>query len=160
MQRLAALFGEEFFVPMLEVAGESPLRRSIPSLPPEIFEPEGAAPARSPYAELEGVVHELGLAPMLEFHLWAYPHYRSLIESDASLHSRFKRIADKSSPSGVPGTQALVEEAVAHAEAWLKLLPIPEEYRPRAESAAKVPWLRFRAEVLEKAGERRLGTVG
>jgi hypothetical protein len=106
----------------------------------------------SPYAEIEGAVREFKLPSPLEFHLWAYPHYRAFIESELDLDSR------------IPGAGhdvglALVDEAVMKAEEWIRSLPIADEFRKQAESAAHVPWLRFRTQALKRIGKRPMGPV-
>src|ERR1700746_1899856 len=90
LKRLAAFFGEERFLEMLENSEED--EPTIPKLDGKLipFEPIGTrlpAGARSPYVELEGAVPEFHLPEVLQFHLWAYPHYRAFIESDFDLGS-------------------------------------------------------------------------
>jgi hypothetical protein len=159
LKRLAAFFGEEEFFEMLEDSGETIDR----ALPPTKY--AGAAGASiiwidtpSPhsnanaYAELEGTVAELGLPATLAFHLWAYPHYREFIESALDLNSRMPAGGGESGP-------ALIEEACAQADAWVRALPIPGAVAMAAYKAAQVPWLRFRTEALKKMGRRPLGMV-
>jgi len=163
LKRLAAFFGEENLVDMLEDAGESFDDRRLAGLAPEKFATSSVAsvtwidsPAphsnANAYAELEGTVRELGLPEILEFHLWAYPHYRAFIESAIDLNARL------SPESGVSGT-ALVDEACAASEAWVKTLRIPPSVAAAAYKAAAQPWLRFRTEALKKMGRRPLGAV-
>ena len=161
LQRLAALFGEEIFLHMLEESGDEEPRvgpgakpKTVLHFDPNWFDGQAAASSgfSSPYMELEGAVHEFSLPAMFEFHLWAYPHYRAFIESPLELNSKIQ------GPGGEAGL-ALVEEAVAQASAWLKHLPIAPEFVPQAESVAHVPWLRFRTAVLKKIGKRPLGPV-
>jgi hypothetical protein len=148
LQRLAAMFGEEILVEMLEQAGDEPPPPSRP-IPPASDWLDPAA-SSSAYSELEAAVHDLRLPPMLEFHLWAYPHYRAFIEAPLELSSRIR------GPGGDTGL-ALVDEAVAQAQAWVKRLPIPPELGAQAERAAQIPWLRFRTDVLKRIGKRPLG---
>lgn len=157
LQRLAALFGEEVLLEMLETAGESPSTEgeetpALPRLESPWLDPPSFDASYSPYAELEAAVHDMKLPAVFEFHLWAYPPYRAYIESPLDLNSKIR------GPGGDVGT-VLVDEAVAQAEAWIKKLPIPPEHGLQAERAAHIPWLRFRAEVLKRIGRRPLGPV-
>lgn len=159
LTRLAAFFGEEAFVEMLEESGETIDR----ALPPTKYAGEAGAsviwidtPAphsnANAYAELEGTVRELGLPEPLAFHLWAYPHYRRFIESALDLNARMPA-------GGGPSGAALIDEACEQAEAWAKALPIPKAVAEAALKAAQQPWIRFRTEALKKMGRRTLGLV-
>ena len=163
LKRLAAFFGEESLVALLEDAGESFDDRRLAGMAPPSFAKTAVASVTwidtptphsnaNAYAELEGTVHELGLPEVLEFHLWAYPHYRAFIESSVDLNARL-------SPGNSDAGMALIEEATAAAEAWVKTLAIPPAVAAAAYKAAHVPWLRFRTEALKKIGRRPLGAV-
>lgn len=156
LKRLAALLGEENLITLLEMAGdedEAPKpAENATVIPLHDFESPRAGSPSAPYAELEGAVHEMNLPAVLEFHLWAYPHYRAFIESPLDLNSRIPG----------PGTEVgsiLVEEAVAQAEAWAKKLPVSEAVTQQVLRTAHVPWLRFRTNVLKRIGKRPLGPV-
>lgn len=163
LKRLGAFFGEETLVTMLEDAGESFDDRRLAGLEPEKFarssvasvawiESSASHSGGNAYAELEGTMHELGLPEVLEFHLWAYPHYRAAIESAIDLNARL--------PAGGGETgMVLIEEAVAAAEAWTKMLAIPPAVAAAASKAASTPWIRFRTEAMKKMGRRPLGAV-
>lgn len=159
LRRLAAFFGEENLIQLLEDAGESFDDRRLAGLEPipsgasfsKTTWSEGESPSSNPYAELEGTVHELALPEILEFHLWAYPHYRHFIESAIMLNARLT--------SGTDSGALLIEEACASAEAWVRTLAIPPSVAAAAHKAALVPWLRFRTEALKKIGRRPLGAV-
>ncbi|MGZ3688923.1 MAG: hypothetical protein ACXVBW_11515, partial [Bdellovibrionota bacterium] len=118
----------------------------------EWFDASQSTGYTSAYAQLESAVHEFKLPAVLEFHLWAYPHYRAFIESPLDLNSR---ILGPGNDAGL----ALVDEAVAQAEAWVKKLPLPPEASAHASRAAHVPWLRFRTTVLKRIGKRPMGPV-
>ncbi|MCM2321702.1 MAG: hypothetical protein NDJ90_00390 [Oligoflexia bacterium] len=156
LRRLAALLGEEALLELLENAGDT--EQAVPERGDAFIERTASrllAPQRSggsAYQQLEGAVHEFGLPAVLEFHLWAYPHYRAFIESPIDLESRIP------GPGGDTGT-ALVEEAVAQAQAWVRHLPLPSQLGLQAERAAHVPWLRFRTNVLKRIGRRPMGPV-
>jgi hypothetical protein len=156
LQRLAAIFGEDILVEMLETVGEKYEEKRIQvtlNIHAEWFEESrrGDDPGAA-YAELEMAVQEMKLPKMLEFYLWAYPPYRAFIESSLDLNSRIP------GPGGNVGT-AIVEEAVAQAQNWIKALPIPPAIGQQAERAAQIPWLRFRTEALKRIGRRPLGPV-
>ena len=156
LKRLAALFGEENLVHLLELAGEEEVTEDEP--PEEIpidltlFESPAPASPSAPYTELEGAVRELNLPAVLEFHLWAYPIYRSFIESPLDLNARIP------GPGGDAGIR-LVDQAIAEAEVWVKRLPMADLVRNQAERAAHVPWLRFRTTTLRRIGKRPMGPV-
>ncbi|MBC7693792.1 MAG: hypothetical protein H7222_18645 [Methylotenera sp.] len=155
LQRLAALFGEERLLELLEDATELPdFGESVQFKPSEIqakwLEPSVSEINALAYAELEGAVLDFNLPAILEFHLWAYPHYRAFIESPLDLSSRIR------GPGGDAGS-VLVGEALAHAEAWIQALHIPPAISQQAERAAQIPWLRFRTSVLKRIGKRPLG---
>jgi hypothetical protein len=153
LKRLAAFFGEERLLEILETSENE--ERALPTLDTKIipFALIGTrlpAGARSPYVELEGSVREFGLPEFLEFHLWAYPHYRAFIESDLDLGSTME-----GTTSAVP----MVDEAIREAKSWVQKLPIPPVISLQAEAAAAVPWVRFRSAALKKMGLRPIGSV-
>jgi hypothetical protein len=161
LKRLAALLGEENLVLLLEMAGdeESGKENGEPATAPQheipipLFgPPQPPFASRDPYTELEGAVREMDLPATLNFHLWAYPPYRAFIESPLDLNSRLP------GPGGEAGA-ALVEEAMAQAEAWVRRLPISPLVYEQASRAAHVPWIKFRAAVLKRVGRRPLGPV-
>jgi hypothetical protein len=156
LKRLAALFEEENLVTLLEMAGES--ERPAIEIPIELFEkpwdsggPHSAL-SNDPYMELEGAVREMNLPAVLQFHLWAYPYYRAFIESPLELNCRIP------GPGGDSGA-ALVEEALAQAQAWVRSLPMNPLVLDQASQAAHVPWLKFRSSVLKRVGKRPMGPV-
>jgi len=154
LQRLAALHGEEQLLELLEASGDELDSKPRPPNPIWFGRPaqRGMVTMASAYAELEHAVHEFGLAATLEFHLWAYPHYRAFIESPLDLNSPIIG-------NGPETAVTLVDEAVAQAKDWIKKLPIPPELAQQTESAAHVAWVRFRTDVLQRIGRRRLGSV-
>jgi hypothetical protein len=160
LKRLAALFGEEALLELLEQGDEDDTVSSegedLGIDWKECFErPTSASRGRAPsegnaYQSLEGVVQEAELPAVLEFHLWAFPPYRALIESPQGLDARVKQ---------GPAALTLVDALVRAADQWIKKLPIAPALAPRAEQAAQVPWLRFRTEVLKRLGQRPLGVL-
>ncbi len=162
LMRLAAFFGEEKIIEMIEEVGDSP--SSPESAPLLSIQQDWQAPDRvtasgSAYAELENAVHELKLPAMLEFYVWAYPHYRAFIESPLELTSKIQTRPHGPGSSGNDAGTILVEEALAQAQGWIRRLPISPSIAVQAERAAQVPWIRFRAEVLKRIGKRPLGPV-
>ncbi len=160
LSRLAAFFGEDVFIEMLEDSGET-IEDALPASKfAKKIHADGVIWLDSPqssnanaYMQLEGAVREIGLPEFLQFHLWAYPHYRAFIESSLDLNSRIR--ADANSDAAVQ----LVEEAVQQAQAWVRALPIPPMAAPAAERAAQMPWIRFRTEILKHLGKRPFGAV-
>jgi hypothetical protein len=153
LQRLAALLGEERLLEFLEQQPqpEETEGTDLGVTWNECFRERNfapnAGPAENAYQSLEGTVKEAGIAAFLEFYLWAYPPYRTLIESPMTLHAAL-----------IPGEMAiqLVEGLVKAADLWLRSLALPPRIAPRAEQAAQVPWIRFRSAFLAKIGERPL----
>jgi hypothetical protein len=149
LQRLAALFGEDILLEMLERGAELDEEQGTSpiEIKPAWFQAAGAAKSSAPYAELEGAVRDFKLSPVLQFHVWAYPAYRCFIESDVELGAR------------VTNPQAIVDAALGGQKHWLAMLPIATEFRAQAERAAEVPWIRFRTHVLKDLGQRPIGVV-
>lgn len=157
LQRLAALLGEDALLELLEQVGEreapaaqttsAPQLRLVNALDPPAHDSPG-----NPYLELESAVNEVALPAMLQFHVWTYPHYRAFIESPIDLNARIRGTGSE------VGAQ-LVTEAVEQARAWVRTLPLPPQIGLQAESAAEIPWLRFRTNVLKRIGKRPLGPV-
>ena len=148
LMRLAALLGEGELLELLESAGEA--HKKKPSRPPltldlEWFEKKPGSPSNA-YAELESAVKGFNLPAILEFHLWAYPFYRTIIESSLELSLEIRRDGVKS--------DTLIHEAVQDAEVWIRTLPIRPELSRQAEQAALIPWLQFRSKILRKMGKR------
>lgn len=171
LKRLAALFGEENLLELLEMAGDisgdatGKEKPQLPQINPDALAEleelsaqyqSSAYAGGNTYAEIEGSVRELGLPATLEFHLWTYPLYRAFIESSLDLNTKIP------GPDGPrPGLTGgiLVDNAVAEAEAWVRALPMSDLVRDQASRAAQVPWLRFRTTALKRIGRRPLGPV-
>lgn len=160
LKRLAAFFGEEELITLLETAGENENGDTEHDsahpflLQSEWFIPPSAHSGRNgaSYYELEDAVREAKLPSQLEFHLWAYPFYRHLIESGVELDALIQTSTEDS-------LDILITEALGQAKAWVHQLPIPPSVFPPAESAAMTPWLRFRARILQKAGKKVLSPL-
>ena len=146
LQRLAAFFGEDEFLEILESVDEPELKIAKEFKIPNVSKRTSATDTATCYARLEGAVREMKLPAFLEFHLWAYPFYRLMIESSYDLYSPLSRDRDRAM------TDHLVNESVAHAQAWIKTLPIHPELSLAAERTALIPWLRFRTEFFKKMG--------
>lgn len=163
--RLAALLGEEELLELLEQAEELHPSEGPDGEAEERWESETRArlvpspgdTAQDGFALLQSSVHEMNLPSVLEFYVWAYPHYRAFMESGIDLSYRIPRITATGAPSesGV----SLVDEAVGQAKGWFRNLPIHPSQAAAAERAAEIPWLRFRTEVLKRVGKRPLGPV-
>ncbi len=160
LRRLSALLGDDTLLELLEQVedGDESSTSEGEDLGVdwrECFEqPRAGSPLGNhegnAYQSLEGVVREAELTAMLEFHLWAFPPYRTLIESPMGLHARVR-----------PGASAtgLMDALIRGADRWARRLPVSPGLAPRIEQAAQVPWLRFRSEVLKRLGQRPLGAV-
>ncbi len=163
--RLAALLGEDELLELLEQAEELhpsdvsnvETEKRWESETRARLVPSPGDTAQSGFAMIQSTVHEMNLPSVLEFYVWAYPHYRAFMESGIDLSYRIPRITSTGAPSesGV----SLVDEAVAQAKDWFRKLPIHPSQAPAAERAAEIPWLRFRTEVLKRVGKRPLGPV-
>jgi hypothetical protein len=157
LSRLAALLGEEQLIEILESQSDTPEKDSSPlsNKLSSLFASDPRGGASHIYAELAGAVREWNLPAMLEFHLWAYPHYRAFVESELDLNARLRMSGENTEDPGV----LLVDEAVKEASLWMKRLPLKPEIGRQAELAAQVPWLRFRTEVMKRMGRRPLGAI-
>jgi hypothetical protein len=151
LHRLAAYFGEEDFLEILESIGEIPITPSPEPLHREWFSNPTTQDQSSAFFRLQGAVQELKLGPVLEFHLWAYPYYRFIIESSISLNSEICLTGH--------ALEKMVESAMQEAEKWIQFLPIPPRYGKNAERIALIPWLRFRSEVLKSSGRRAISRI-
>jgi hypothetical protein len=147
LQRLAFLFGEDWLLEMLEEAGENMIEEGHPlKIEFDWFEKSDISDPSSAYLQLEGAVAEHSLSAALQFHLWAYPYYRLLIESSFHLKSKIRILHDAKSFE-------LVDEAIKQSKKWISGLPIPADLVPQAEKIAEIPWVRFRANILKKIGK-------
>ena len=147
--RLAALLGEDELLVVLELAGENENKpASSAQIDPRWFREIKIAGDTSGYMQLESAVRGLKLSSVLQFHLWAYPYYRVLIESSLTLNSEIQSFNDSE--------EALVDQAMVEAKKWVRRLPLPSELSIQAEKISTVPWVRFRAEVLKGTGLRPL----
>lgn len=149
LSQLAALFGEAPLLEMLEGAGESPADAGLEGRIAALPFTGGGDPGGSPYAELEGAVQEIRLPAVLEFHLWAYPFYRAMIEGPHDLGSRIS--AEYAEP--------LIDEALSGYKRWLKKLEITPQARMAAEKETQAAWVRFQADVRKLIGKRKLSLL-
>ncbi len=102
------------------------------------------------YAALQAVVMESGLSEPLAFHLWAYPAYRALMESNLPLSLP---IAGPDEPDGTqPLGVHLIEETVEWAKVWLDSLRLPIAMQPQVRITFDAVWLRFRNQILRGLG--------
>lgn len=151
LNRLAVWVGEDELVELLEQAGSRV--SAVPATRPAwlsagmSFHPN--AESSSSYRRLQGAVDELGLSPRLEFHLWAYPHYRVIIENVIELDSL---VASHSIP-------LWVDEACSAARAWVETLDLDSDRSAKAQALTQNSWARFRTRVLESIGQKRLSAV-
>jgi hypothetical protein len=151
LTRLAAFLGEDRLVELLENPRETTTDSGDDSISDlkKWSASWSDSPLDSPgncYLELEDSVRTLGLPAMLEFHLWAYPGYRAWIESSIQLDAVLLKEAALDYPK-------IIDESVRQSKAWLKLLVVPSELAARIEHIAELPWIRFRSEMLKKAGK-------
>ncbi|MGK5087542.1 hypothetical protein WDW86_08285 [Bdellovibrionota bacterium FG-2] len=155
---LAAFLQEDVLFEVLEQAGEldrPPTAAEVSQyLSLQSLHHEVSPSYESPFVLLEQTVRELHLSPVLEFHLWAYPHYRAFVESSVDLGTHL--IADAKNPALVT---TLVHETLEHAQEWVKTLPLPPESGRLAEAISRKIWLRFRTEVLKKVGLRPIAAT-
>lgn len=156
LQQLAAFMGEEELIELLEKMGEDSKVQLRPSgLKLEWFEHVGnPSQGFSPYGALEEAVRELNLSAVLDFYVWAYPYYRSLIEMPVDLRDQIRLDYP---PDRV---EIIVNEALQSSIQWIQALPIPARYRTQTERLAQAPWIRFRAEMLKKFGRRTMMQIG
>jgi hypothetical protein len=147
LKRLAALVGEDILIELLEMAGDSQLEIEKELIEIPIAPPKPGVSESSAYAALQAAVSDMKLPSQLEFHLWAYPTYRSFIESSLDLTAMIELVGEDA---------PFVDQAMDQAGEWIKKLPLPPDLGHQAEAAAKVSWKRFRAAVLQKLGRKPL----
>lgn len=166
LNRLAALFSEEMLVEVLERAGEAADDRAMAARDAGTAEtpdptarlnlrwnPSTSQLAASAYQELETAISDFRVSKILEFHLWAYPYYRQWIQSPTDLAETLDLESD---PSAI---NRLAEDAMLDAQAWVRALPISPDFGRRAELASQAAWVRFRTDLLRKAGLRPIASA-
>lgn len=153
LQRFAAFFGEDELFECLENSAEF-LDRTGSSfkVESEWFEISRIEEGPSAYTALEGTVQEFGLPAVLEFHLWAYPFYRTLVESSIDLKAKIRG-------GNHPAGEILVNEALKQAKNWTNQLSLSPDIHRQIEAISTVPWLRFRSQVLKKIGKNPFSSL-
>ena len=153
LQQLSENFGEEVLVEILERAGErDPEIDSVPLTLPNAKWLAQSASGGDPdtiaeiYRDLQMAVHKLKIHTRLEFHLWALPYYRLFIESSAWLD------ATPGGPEAQNAWKPLIEQAFEAGSNWPRTLGLSEPFLADSLRAVQSSWLRFRAEMLKKAG--------
>jgi hypothetical protein len=147
LKRLEAFFGQEPLLQLLESAHEA-LDEEREKHPPKPwnFSKNWFIPAplqlvkTAPYIELEGAVRDQDLPEFLEFYLWAYPYYRTLIESSLDLKMTMH--------PNYPVKETLCREAIEQARIWLNRLPVHPTLAAQVQTLGMTPWLRFQNEIL------------
>lgn len=151
--RLAAIFGEDALIELMEHVGdqddETPALDPMPKLRPSAKRTSGEAAA---YAEIDDAISHCGLPPPLRFYLWAFPPYRMFIETPLDLDSQIPLDQDRTG-------ERIVTQAVDAAHSWLARLPIPPTMKAQVDTAVAVPWVRFRSTVLARIGHRPLKSI-
>lgn len=143
LKQLAVLFGEEVLVQILERAGEAAPVEHRPPRPEilDVWQGVVAADDPNPYGELQLEIQKLNLPPRLEFFLWTYPFYRTWVEGEIPLGSRFR------TPPG-DAYALLLDEAALQADLWMKDLKLPAELEAPALAQIRPLWKRFRMKLL------------
>jgi len=103
-----------------------------------------------PFEALERPVRDLGLADDLEFFVWAYPYYRTFVESNVDLNETLP-FQDQQVVA------ALVDEATRMSVSWIESMPIPTgapaDSREKVVAVSRQQWLRFRTDLFRKNGQ-------
>lgn len=154
LRSLQDLLGEEALLAVLERSAEegpsisySTLKRLAPSDGARKIQALRSSPV-SPYEELESAVSSSDLHHALQFHLWAYPSYRALIESSLGLDE------------ALPGSaEPWVQESLAHSETWYATLPLPGEIRVQADPPIEAARTWLQMEVRKRCGEKGLKSL-
>lgn len=152
LKRLAAFFGEEKLVDILESSPDLSCSPPLPIKRNWIQETSQNLSHDRVYQKLEGCVRDQNLSASLEFHLWAYPCYRAWIEASLDLTAEIQLRDDPHEDR----LHLFVEEIRNEATKWAQNLAIPTPLKPAAEQAAQIPWLRLRTKLFQKAGRRSL----
>lgn len=156
LKSLEASYGEDGAIELLESAEPTEALQALEEevLRAEWFEPlsaaseeEATAQGASAYAELEQFARDLGLQERLEFHLWAFPGYRLLVESALPLTSTLRaRDAKLDPPAEVMRLlQRFFEE-------WLRSLPMAPDQHLSWQKRLHAEWLKLRSQLHKKLG--------
>jgi hypothetical protein len=146
LARLAAFFGEEKLLEMLEDRdeerdGEIFSKTILNKIHKSAEHFEATAQEASLYGALQGAVSEAHLSEPLEFHLWAFAPYRRLVEGSVPLSMPIQ--------DALPD---LVEESLRYSTHWLNSLAISSIVFPQAKAGFEPVWVRFRAQMLKSSG--------
>ncbi len=164
LTRLAALLGEESLMEVLEKSGEQPtvpaadlsplldlLEKSLEPPPPKITLHRSG----STYLKIKSSVDGMNLPEILEFYVWSYLPYRLIIESPVDLDRKF---ATSSEPQ-TAFAPTLLSQVMICANHWVRNLPLPPDLSKQAEQAARIPWLKFRMDLLRALGKPAFETL-
>ena len=146
--RMAAFFGEEELLELLENRDENRDRETfakalLDELTASATSFRETAQNASFYASLQSTVSEIRLSEPLEFHLWAFPAYREIIEAGIPLALPLQRAP----------LQDLADQALKYGSIWLDTLHIPPGVFPQARAGVEPVWVRFRAQLLRSVGQ-------
>lgn len=140
-------YGTEILLKILDSAAETYETKPCTfKIDPNWFEQPKKRQANSALLEIKQAVQSFKLPVTLEFHVWAYPFYRELIESPIDLESQFCNSASS-------GIEILIEESLNQAKEWTNRFPISSAIKKQTESLALGPWLKFRSRVLKRVGK-------
>ena len=150
LKMLAEYHGSSGAIHLLEMGSSAP----PPPAAPVIRESrEGSVPWDLAFDRIESTVRALCLSEELETWVWTSPYYRAFVESGAAL------TAPLYGGEGPRSDIALVEEAYAFAQDWLKHLELPPDAAFKILRAADQIWVRFRSQSLKRLGQSPLGRI-
>lgn len=110
--------------------------------------PQALLRGENPYEWIEINVRKFSLPPRLEFYLWSYPYYRTLIESSCPLYFPLASHPDVS--------KDLINEALAAYELWIKDLCLPEKVEILVSRLGAPVWKEFETLILRPLTLRSL----
>jgi len=157
LQRLAALMSEGVLIKLLEEEHTMPPSNAVLEHCLTIWENPAqdivTGDGESPYLSLNEWIATYKLPAFLEFHVWSYPPYRTIIEGALTLDAHSKKDI---SPRAY---EKLFDLSRAEAQAWVKAQKLDEPLLSAAIQTVDFAWLRFRTQMLKRLGINPLRQV-
>lgn len=152
--RLAEFMSEDILVELLEDERPHTPNPALKKIIDQIWDPTVIGEfGNSPYQKLELWVKAHKLPSMLEFHVWAYPAYRMLIEASLTPESGTK----------IDMNSKLFDELIAQCRsegiAWITSQKLEGTLKTEAEKCVDQAWIKFRAQFLKRLGRKTLVVV-
>lgn len=154
LQRLAALMTEDIVIQLLEDERPHTANPELAKICAQIWKnPSVGSNPESSHVRLDQWIKSHKLPAFLEFHVWSYPGYRSIIEGP---------LTPEALP--IPGIDMklydqLLEACRKEAEQWMADQKLDEPLQAAAKKAVDFAWVRFRTEFLKRQGRNPLSAI-